>query len=50
MAYDLATVTNSGNQLLASVVSDPSSLVIDKIEVSGTQLASLTFSVLPLIE
>uniref|UniRef100_UPI002FDA819E hypothetical protein n=1 Tax=Lactobacillus acetotolerans TaxID=1600 RepID=UPI002FDA819E len=42
MAYDLATVTNSGNQLLASVVSDKSSLVIDKIEVSGTQLASST--------
>ena len=42
MAYDLATVTNSGNQLLASVVSDRSSLVIDKIEVSGTQLASST--------
>ena len=42
MAYDLATVTNSGNQLLASVVPDKSSLVIDKIEVSGTQLASST--------
>ena len=42
MAYDLATVTNLGNQLLASVVSDKSSLVIDKIEVSGTQLASST--------
>ena len=42
MAYDLATVTNSGNQLLASVVSDKSSLVIDKIEVSNTQLASST--------
>ena len=40
MAYDLATVTNSGNQLLASVVSERSSLVIDKIEVSGTKLAS----------
>ena len=26
MAYDLATVTNSGNQLLASVVPDHSSL------------------------
>ena len=42
MAYDLATVTNSGNQLLASVVHDHSSLVIDKIEVSGTKLASST--------
>lgn len=42
MAYDLATVTNSGNQLLASVISDKSSLVIDKIEVSNTQLASST--------
>ena len=42
MAYDLATVTNSGNQLLASVVSDHSSLVIDKIEVSGTKLTSST--------
>ena len=42
MAYDLATVTNSGNQLLASVVPDKSSLVIDKIEVSGTKLASST--------
>ena len=42
MAYDLATVTNSGNQLLASVVPDKSSLVIDKIEVSNTQLASST--------
>ena len=42
MAYDLATVTNSGNQLLAIIVSDHSSLVIDKIEVSGTKLASST--------
>ena len=42
MAYDLATVTNSGNQLLASVVNDHSSLVIDKIEVSGTKLTSST--------
>lgn len=42
MAYDLAKMTNNGNVLLAKIISDKSSLSIDKIEVSDTQLSSST--------
>ncbi|MFT8525219.1 MAG: hypothetical protein ABF753_03460 [Lentilactobacillus hilgardii] len=42
MAYDLAKVTDSGNNLVAGIIADKASLSIDKIEVSGTQLPSTT--------
>ncbi len=42
MAYDLAKVTDAGNNLVASILANKSSLSIDKIEVSDTQLPSTT--------
>ncbi|EHO52199.1 hypothetical protein HMPREF9104_01136, partial [Lentilactobacillus kisonensis F0435] len=42
MAYDLAKVTDAGNNLVASILANKSSLSIDKIEVSDTQLQSTT--------
>ena len=42
MAYDLAKVTDAGNNLVASILANKSSLSIDKIEVSDTKLPSTT--------
>ncbi|MDH5106465.1 hypothetical protein OQI89_11435, partial [Lentilactobacillus diolivorans] len=42
MAYDLAKVTANGNNLIAQILANKSSLSIDKIEISDTQLPSTT--------
>ncbi|EEI18774.1 hypothetical protein G8J22_01347 [Lentilactobacillus hilgardii] len=42
MAYDLAKVTANGNNLIAQILANKSSLSIDKIEISDTQLSSTT--------
>ena len=42
MAYDLAKVTTNGNNLIAQILANKSSLSIDKIEISDTQLPSTT--------
>ncbi|EEI25416.1 pyocin knob domain-containing protein [Lentilactobacillus hilgardii] len=42
MAYDLAKVTDNGNQLIAQILANKSSLSIDKIDVSDTQLSAST--------
>lgn len=42
MAYDLAKVTTNGNNLIAQILANKSSLSIDKIEISDTQLSSTT--------
>ena len=42
MAYDLAKVTANGNNLIAQILANRSSLSIDKIEISDTQLSSTT--------
>lgn len=42
MAYDLAKVTANGNNLIAQILANKSSLSVDKIEISDTQLPSTT--------
>ena len=42
MAYDLSKVTANGNNLIAQILANKSSLSIDKIEISDTQLPSTT--------
>lgn len=42
MAYDLAKVTANGNNLIAQILANKSSLSVDKIEISDTQLPSIT--------
>ena len=42
MAYDLAKVTDNGNQLIAQILANKSSLSIDKIDISDTQLSAST--------
>ena len=42
MAYDLAKVTANGNNLIAQILANKSSLSVDKIEISDTQLSSTT--------
>lgn len=42
MAYDLAKVTANGNNLIAQILANKSSLSVDKIEISDTHLPSTT--------
>jgi len=42
MSYNLTTVTNAGNKLFNTIIDDNTRLVLDRIEVSATQLDSST--------